>query len=199
MYTLFNLVTRIHTIILCQIGSLDYVNITNLSISNPLCYSLGHLRKKSSIEMKKTSIIFSELLTLNDMKETTYNVTCIILLIIQSHCLYSLQQLSHALLSCLAFRYDLVSCSDKLVSYTLYECIFVPLCLPLLKSYTHCLILYYVHREVCDYLHACLHAYMRLCIQVYTHTCMHASMHAYKYTRVCDACTTSFTLKSSVC
>ena len=43
-YSLFNLVKRIHKIILCQVGSLAHFKIANLSTVNPLCFSLVPLR-----------------------------------------------------------------------------------------------------------------------------------------------------------
>ena len=78
-YTLFILVKRIHTIILCQFGSLDHVKIAILTTGNPLCFSLVTLRKKSRFEMKKTSKISSALYAVNEVNITTSNIMCIAL------------------------------------------------------------------------------------------------------------------------
>ena len=78
-YTLFNFVERIHTIILCQVGSIDHVKIAILSTSYPL--SLVPLRKRSLFEMKKRPTISSALHTVNVVNDTISNIMCIALLI----------------------------------------------------------------------------------------------------------------------
>ena len=52
-HTLFNLVKRIHTIILFQVCSLDHGKIAILSTVNPLCFSLVPLRKKIAFRNEK--------------------------------------------------------------------------------------------------------------------------------------------------
>ena len=80
-YTLFNLVKRIPTMILCQVGSVDHVKIAILSSGNPLCFSLLPLRKTSRIEIKMTSTISSALHTVNDVNDTTSIIMRVALII----------------------------------------------------------------------------------------------------------------------